>query len=202
MSVWEENLYEKGYRRIAGVDEAGRGPLAGPVVAAAVILPHNFLMEDLNDSKKLPPKKRKELFAKLTHHPEIFFGVGIVDAKTIDRVNILQATFLAMQDALHHLPHAPDFVLFDGNQTPTVSVPHKALVRGDALSLSIAAASIVAKETRDAIMDDFHHRWPAYGFNQHRGYPTEKHISILRTLGPCEIYRMTFEPVRICGEIK
>ncbi len=196
MSVWEEDLFQKGYRHIAGVDEAGRGPLAGPVVAAAVILPKGFLLEGLNDSKKLPAKKRKELFEKITRHSDIFFGIGIIDAKTIDRVNILQATFLAMQEALLHLSTTPDFVLFDGNQLPKVSHPHLGIVGGDALSISIAAASVVAKETRDQLMKEMHQKWPQYQFDLHKGYGTEKHLALLRKHGPCEEHRRTFEPVK------
>jgi ribonuclease HII len=196
MSIWEEDLYNRGFHHIAGVDEAGRGPLAGPVVASAVILPKDFLLEDLNDSKKIRPKRRKELFEELTQSPEIHFGIGIMDAKTIDRINILQATLLAMQEALRQIENLADFVLVDGNQLPKILLPHRGLVGGDALSISIAAASVIAKETRDRIMDEYHRKWPQYGFDQHKGYGTEKHISLLREHGPCEIHRLTFEPVK------
>jgi ribonuclease HII len=201
MSVWEEKLFLKGYQCIAGVDEAGRGPLAGPVVAAAVILPSGFLLEGLNDSKKVLPKKRRELFETITLHSDIVFGIGIVDAKTIDRVNILQATFLAMKEALGNLAKRPDFVLIDGNQLPEVFLPHMGLVGGDALSLSIAAASIVAKETRDRLMCEMHQKWPQYQFDQHKGYGTEKHLANIREYGPCEEHRMTFEPVKSLSHV-
>jgi ribonuclease HII len=196
MSIWEENIYKKGYVHIAGVDEAGRGPLAGPVVASAVILPKGFLLQDLNDSKKVCKKRRGELFQELIHHPSVHFGIGIIDAQTIDRVNILQATFLAMQQALSQLSIPPDFVLIDGHLAPKISFPHKTLIGGDALSISIAAASIIAKETRDRIMDELHQNWPKYGFGQHKGYGTKKHLACLQELGPCAIHRFSFEPLK------
>jgi ribonuclease HII len=195
LSKWERELHSKGYRKIAGVDEAGRGPLAGPVVAASCVLPFGFLLEDLNDSKKLTRKRRKELFEELTHHPAVFFALGIVNVATIDCVNILQATFLAMQEAIQKLPNGCDYILFDGNQLPKVSLPHQGIVGGDGLSLSIAAASVIAKESRDRLMDQYHLQWPEYGFDQHKGYGTQKHLEALERFGPCEIHRRSFAPI-------
>ncbi len=192
MSRFEFDLRQIGYKYIAGVDEAGRGPLAGPVVAAACILPDKFLLKGLNDSKKIIPKRRKELYEKLINSKDVIYSVGIVDSKTIDAINILQATLQAMKIAVLSLKQKPDILLVDGNQLPTTSIPSKAIIKGDSISISIAAASIIAKETRDAIMEELHEKWPQYGFSDHKGYGTEKHLEALRKYGPSEIHRKSF----------
>ena len=193
MSLWENKLKADGFLRIAGVDEAGRGPLAGPVVAAACILPNGALFEYLNDSKKVTPSRRDLLYSQITSFPSIAFGIGIVDAATIDRINILQATFLAMQKAVSALSSPPDYLLIDGNQKPSFGdIPAQGIVKGDALSVSIAAASILAKVTRDRIMAQLDEEFPGYGFKEHKGYGTEKHIEALRQKGPTSIHRRTF----------
>ncbi|MEI6241832.1 MAG: ribonuclease HII [Chlamydiota bacterium] len=199
MSLYEKELYARGYTAIAGVDEAGRGPLAGPVVAAACVLPKGFLLEHLNDSKQLSSQVREILFQKLTHHPDVVFGVGIVNEKTIDRINILQATFLAMKEAISNLQVQPDFILFDGNRAPLSSFPHQCIVAGDAISISIAAASIIAKQTRDHIMEEMAKQFPVYGFAKHKGYGTKQHREAIEKFGPCPIHRRSFEPVASYG---
>lgn len=196
MSVFENQLQEKGFLRVAGIDEAGRGPLAGPVVAAACILSKGALFEHLNDSKKLTAAQRDVLYLQITSFPLVQFGIGIVDAATIDQINILQATFLAMQKAVIALPSPPDYLLIDGSQIPLFNVPSKAIVKGDSLSVSIAAASILAKVTRDRIMEQWDARWPEYGFKQHKGYGTKMHMEILQKKGPTPIHRMSFEPIK------
>ena len=185
-----------GARIVAGVDEAGRGPLAGPVVAAAVILPDGFKLRGLNDSKQLTAERRDEFFQVLTSDPRVVFGVGIVDSEWIDRINILQATHRAMAEALRRLPIQPDHVLVDGLPVKSFTIPQTALVKGDARSFSIAAASVIAKVTRDRLMLALHAQYPVYGFNQHKGYPTPDHLAALRAHGPCPIHRRTFGPVR------
>ncbi len=181
---------------IAGVDEAGRGPLAGPVVAAACILPPSFLLEDLNDSKQLSAAKREDLYQALTKDSEVVYGIGIVEADEIDRINILQATFLAMQQAISALSVSPDYLLIDGNQLPKLSIPAIALIEGDARSISIAAASILAKVTRDRILDQFDQEFPLYGFKKHKGYATLEHRQAIERHGPCRIHRKSFEPIK------
>lgn len=196
MSLAEIRLKAEGFTRIAGLDEAGRGPLAGPVVAAACILPSRALFANLNDSKQLAPEEREALFAEITSYPDLHYGIGIIDVKTIDRVNILQATFLAMRKAIESLPMPPDYILVDGNQLPHFDIPTEALVTGDALSVSIAAASIIAKVTRDRIMTELDAKWPHYGFKQHKGYATEQHLEAIQKCGPCAIHRKSFDPVK------
>ncbi len=196
LCLFENKLREKGYLNIAGVDEVGRGPLAGPVVAAACILPKDLLIEDIDDSKKLDAAKREAVFQRIINHPNIIYSIGIVDNKIIDQINILQATFLAMKQAIRKLSVRPDFLLFDGNQYPTTSIPSNAIVKGDSLSISIAAASIIAKQTRDKIMEEYHLKWPHFGFDQHKGYATEMHRSAIIKHGPCEIHRRTFDPIK------
>ena len=169
MSKFEIELRQIGYKFIAGVDEAGRGPLAGPVVAAACILPDGFKLKDLNDSKQVAPQKRKELYQELTNSKDVIYSVGIIDSKTIDKINILQASLRAMEMAVFSLTQKPDILLIDGNQLPTTSIPSKAIIQGDSLSISIAAASIIAKQTRDAIMEEYHLKWPEYDFFDHKG---------------------------------
>lgn len=196
MSHSEKRLKAKGFLRIAGIDEAGRGPLAGPVVAAACILPDGVLFADLNDSKQLTPEQRDILFAEIMAYPGLLFGIGIIDIKTIDRVNILQATFLAMRKAVESLPVPPDYLLIDGNQIPRFEIPTESLVQGDGLSISIAAASIIAKVTRDRIMVELDAEYPKYGFKRHKGYATDQHLEAIREWGPCAIHRRSFDPVK------
>ena len=196
MSSYENALKEKGFKIIAGVDEAGRGPLAGPVVAAACIFLSDLFLPNLNDSKKVTPKKREELYHYLVNSKEIVFSVGIVDSKTIDEINILQATFKAMQRAVWSLSKKPEYLLIDGNQLPSFPVPAKGIIKGDSLSISIAAASIIAKQTRDNIMAGYHNKWPEYNFLGHKGYGTKKHLEALQKHGPSEIHRKSFAPVK------
>lgn len=182
------------------MDEAGRGPLAGPVVACACILPQNLAIDGVNDSKKLTPLKRAAIYKILTENPEIAYAVSIVDADEIDKINILQATFKAMQLAVFLLKTRPDYILVDGNKHPDFSIPAEAIVKGDSLSQSIACASIIAKETRDAIMLRYHLQWPEFGFDRHKGYGTEEHLRALALHGPRPIHRKTFEPVnKVCN---
>jgi len=196
LSVHEHRLSAAGYTRIAGIDEAGRGPLAGPVVAAACILPHNSFFEHLNDSKQLSQALREVLFAEITSHPETRFGIGVSDVETIDRVNILQATFLAMRQAVASLGCNPDYLLIDGNQVPVFTIPTLAIVEGDSHSVSIAAASVIAKITRDRMMVEYDLKWPKYGFKKHKGYATAEHVQAIRNHGPCSLHRKSFEPVK------
>ncbi len=196
MSQCENRLKLEGFARIAGIDEAGRGPLAGPVVAAACILPEGALFENLNDSKQLTPELRAILFDEIIALPNLTYGIGIIDVKTIDRVNILQATFLAMQRAIASFSIQPDYILIDGNQLPHFEVPTESLVQGDGLSISIAAASILAKVTRDRIMEELDAKYPQYGFKQHKGYATEQHLEAIQAHGPCPIHRKSFDPVK------
>jgi ribonuclease HII len=196
MSVYENDLRKEGFELIAGVDEAGRGPWAGPVVAAACILKDGVKIPFLDDSKKLTPVKRKEVYLSLIKNPKVFYAVGIEDEKTIDKINILQATFLAMQKAVSSLPAAPDFILVDGHMQPDFHILTKCLIGGDSLSVSIAAASIIAKNVRDEIMIAYHEKWPMYNFKDHKGYGTEKHKKALELYGPCEIHRRSFEPIK------
>lgn len=191
MSAFEEEAFEKGYVHIAGIDEAGRGPLAGPVVAAAVILDPQVPIPGVNDSKKLSEKKRAELMP-LIQKQALAWGIGIVDEKVIDEINILEATKLAMRQAVHALAVTPDLLLIDALRLPDLAIPQEDIIKGDAKSVSIAAASILAKETRDQIMREMDARYPGYGFAQHKGYGTKDHIQAIRTLGPCEIHRRSF----------
>ena len=196
MSVHEKRLSANGFVRIAGIDEAGRGRLAGPVVAAACILPKETCFEYLNDSKQLTPELRDGLFTVITSHPETRFGLGIIDVDTIDRVNILQATFLAMRQAVSSMGITPDYLLIDGNQVPIFEIPALAIVEGDSHSISIAAASIIAKVTRDRMMVEFDKMWPVYGFKKHKGYATAEHVAAIHKYGPCPLHRKSFEPVK------
>jgi ribonuclease HII len=191
----EEALRTRGLSRIAGIDEAGRGPLAGPVVAAAVILPRRFTHAVLNDSKQLTAKQREALFEELVATTEITWSVAVVEVDEIDRLNILRATHEAMRRAVAALAAPPDHVLIDGLPVRPFPLPQTALVGGDALSFSIAAASIIAKVTRDRLMQRLDAEHPAYGFAQHKGYGTPAHLAKLRAHGPCVIHRRSFAPV-------
>ena len=188
---FEEKAWAQGYSAVCGVDEAGRGPVAGPVCAAAVILPGGIVIEGLNDSKKLSEKKREALFEVITHEA-LAWSVSLVDEKTIDEINILQATYRAMRQAVEGLPHPADFVYVDGNRSEGLSLPHECVVAGDGKIPSVAAASIVAKVTRDRLMRQFAERYPAYGFEKHKGYETRAHDEALLAHGPCPLHRMSF----------
>lgn len=191
MNTFEKLAYDEGYRSIAGVDEAGRGPLAGPVVAAAVIFPPEYQNSEINDSKKLTARKRDELY-KVISDNAIAVGVGVAEADVIDRINILRASLQAMYDAVLELSIPPDFLLIDGLYTLAVNAPQKALVKGDSLSVSIAAASIIAKVSRDRIMEMYHRQFPQYNFLQNKGYGTAEHRKILQEIGMCKIHRRSF----------
>lgn len=188
-------LQTTGLYRIAGIDEAGRGPLAGPVTAAAVILPENFSCPGLDDSKKISPKKREQLYERLTTDSEISWTVAHAERDEIDRLNILNATHLAMRRAVQMLTPPPDHCLIDGLPVRNFPIPHDGIVKGDGLSLSIAAASIIAKVTRDRIMQEIDREFPQFGFAKHQGYGTKAHLEALRTHGPCRHHRRTFQPV-------
>jgi ribonuclease HII len=191
---FEQNAYGSGYRSVAGLDEAGRGPLAGPVVAAAVILPWGLLIPGLTDSKKVPEAERERLF-DVIRQQAVCYGVGIVDEQTIDEVNILQATIIAMEKALAALSPQPDYLLLDAITLPRVRLPQKPIIQGDCRSHSISAASILAKVTRDRLMVDLHGKYPQYNFHKHKGYGTREHMELLREHGPCEAHRKSFSPV-------
>ena len=193
INMWEiEDLhFEKGVQIICGVDEAGRGPLAGPVVAAAVILPPHIEIPGLNDSKKLSDKKRRELFP-IIKEQAVAYGIGIATHEEIDEINILQATFLAMERALAQLQMKPEIALIDGNREKDFGIPVQTVVKGDSRSASIAAASVLAKVTRDDMMLEQAREYPNYGFEIHKGYGTKAHYAALTEHGPCAIHRMTF----------
>ncbi|ADG82885.1 Ribonuclease H [Thermincola potens JR] len=192
---YERELWAAGYTLVAGIDEAGRGPLAGPVVAAAVILKQGDLIEGLNDSKKLSPEKRSEL-EEVIKERAVAYGIGIVSETEIDEMNIYQAALKAMRIAVAKISLKPEYLLVDAVTIPGVSIPQKAIVHGDALSCSIAAASILAKETRDRIMTELDALYPHYGFAQHKGYATAFHLEALKKYGPCPVHRKTFGQVR------
>ena len=192
-NMWqvEQECFDKGYQIVCGVDEAGRGPLAGPVCAAAVILPANTDIPGLDDSKKLSDKRRREL-VPVIKEKAIAYGIAMVDHRAIDEINILQATFLAMEQAIAQLSVRPDLALIDGNRSKDFGIPVRTVVHGDSLSASIAAASVLAKVTRDDYMVDMASTYSGYGFEIHKGYGTKKHYAALAELGPCPIHRMTF----------
>lgn len=189
----ERKLNKAGFKIIAGVDEAGRGPLAGPVVASAVILYDTSFKSVINDSKLLTRKRREEAYEEIMNKAAV--GIGIVDEKTIDSVNIYQATIKAMMEAVRDLETEPDYVIVDGNMKLDFGCPVKSIVKGDSKSLSIAAASIIAKVTRDRIMLNYHSQYPQYGFDEHKGYPTRSHKRSLRIHGPSPIHRLSFRPL-------
>ncbi len=192
----ERALRTQGWARIAGIDEAGRGPLAGPVVAAAVVLPEGFRHRVLTDSKQLAPAQREEIHAELTGRPEVQWAVAVVEVEEIDQLNILRATHEAMRRAVAALALPPDHVLIDGLPVRPFPIAQTALVGGDARSFSIAAASVLAKVTRDRIMVEMEARHPGYDFAQHKGYGTPVHLAKLRAHGPCPIHRRSFLPVQ------
>lgn len=189
--TYEKSAAENGYTVIAGTDEAGRGPLAGPVCAAAVILPQGLVIEGLNDSKKISEKKREKLYDVILEKA-ISYGIAFASHEEIDEINILNASQLAMRRAVAMLDPAPDLVLVDGNIARDFPMDTMPIVKGDALSMSIAAASILAKVTRDRYCEEMDRLYPDYHFAQHKGYPTKEHMDLVRTLGPCPLHRKTF----------
>ena len=193
VNMWEieDGFYAQGVKVICGVDEAGRGPLAGPVCAAAVILPEHLELPGLTDSKKLTDKKRRELFP-IIKEQALAYGIGLASEQEIDEINILQATFLAMQRALDQLKIKPELALIDGNREKDFGIPVKTVVKGDSLSLNIAAASVLAKVTRDDLMVQMAEKYPEYGFDIHKGYGTKAHYAALTEHGPSAIHRKTF----------
>jgi len=205
----EKKLWKKGFKRVACLDEAGRGPLAGPVTAAVVVIKPGFKFQisgfrNINDSKKLTPKKREVLYKFLIKNPAIEWGIGKVSEKIIDKINILEATKLAMKKAIAKLKKKPDFLILDGNfklDLPTCgeqsrTIPQKSIVKADEKVFSCAAASILAKVSRDRIMQKYHLKYPRYRFNQHKGYPTKLHRRLLKKYGRCKIHRKSFGPVK------
>lgn len=195
MFRFETEAYKNGYAAVAGIDEVGRGPIAGPVVAAAVILPDVADLPAVTDSKKIAPSRRAELAAEIKSLSGVQIGLGIVESTEIDRINILQATYQAMRKALNELSPSADYALVDGKPVPELPVPSTAIVRGDSRSASIAAASIIAKVTRDSMMMDYDKVYTGYQFADHKGYGTRQHLEVLRELGACPIHRRSFGPV-------
>jgi ribonuclease HII len=204
----EKKLWKKGFKKVACLDEAGRGPLAGPVVAAAAIfqqaklknknknLKLEILLREVKDSKQLSPKKREKLYNLLTKNSYIKWGIGKVSEKVIDKINIFQATKLAMQKAINNLKIKPDFLILDGNFKISSRISQKPIIKADQKVFSCSAASIIAKVTRDRIMGKYHKKYPKYGFKKHKGYPTKFHFKMLKKYGPCRIHRKTFWPVK------
>lgn len=193
---YEQAARLKGYQLIAGIDEAGRGPLAGPVVACACIIPSGLFFPGVNDSKQLTPKRRQELFLQITSNKDVSFAVAEISHIEIDHLNIYQATIKAMKKAVDKLLHLPDYLLVDGMNITHLDIPSEKIIQGDAKSQSIAAASIIAKEKRDQLMNEFHEMWPQYGFNEHKGYGTAKHMAAIQKYGPCPIHRLSFKPLK------
>jgi ribonuclease HII len=201
--TFEKDLLTQNLTCIAGVDEAGRGPLAGPVVAVAVILPADWItqgvppqLEGLNDSKQLTEAQREKYFEVITTTPGIQYGIAQVDSTVIDQINILKATWRAMVEALAKLENKPQHVLVDGNRVRAITLPQTPIVKGDARSYSIAAASVLAKVTRDRMMLAYDRQWPEYGFAKHKGYGTAEHLQAIVSHGPCAIHRLTFAPLK------
>lgn len=197
LTMWEFEDWasSQGYNSVAGIDEAGRGPLAGPVVAAAVILPRDLRIPGINDSKKLAPTLRDSLYERICAEA-ISVGIGISDSSKVDRLNILQATLRAMEEAVGDLTVSADYLLIDGISSTSLPLPQRTIKKGDNLSISIAAASIIAKVTRDRMMIGYDQLYPGYGFAGHKGYGSASHLEAIAALGPCPIHRMTFRGVR------
>jgi ribonuclease HII len=195
LSRYEQELWRQGLLYVAGVDEAGMSPLAGPVVAAAVVLPVGYTREGIDDSKKLRPEQRAELAAHI-RRDAVAFGVGMVEPEEIDRINIYRAGLLAMRRAIEALAVRPDHLLIDARSLKELSLPQSPIVHGDALSISIAAASIIAKTRRDALMVELDQRYPGFGFARHKGYPVKEHLSVIASRGVSEVHRRSFAPVR------
>ena len=195
MAQFENQALKAGFHSTAGIDEAGRGPLAGPVVAASVIFPADFKLLGLNDSKQLTAGQRN-LFYKEIIKNAMAIGVGIVEPEVIDQINILQGTYLAARIAVSNMPFPPYFLLIDALNLSFLNIPQKSIIKGDTLSYSIAGASVIAKVTRDRLMDAYHIQFPQYHFNRHKGYGTKEHLSILRQLGPSPIHRRSFRGVK------
>ena len=187
----DEDLRNNGFQRIAGIDEAGRGPLAGPVVAAAVVLSGNTRIKGLRDSKKVPEKERESLFIEI-RDTALDIGIGIVNHEDIDRINILRASKLAMKLAVQNLSELPDFLVIDAVSLPSVPIKQLFPIKGESVSASVAAASIIAKVTRDHLMLEYHNQYPQYNFNKHKGYSTKEHMELIRLYGPCPIHRKSF----------
>ncbi len=196
---YERELYKNNITLIAGVDEAGRGPLVGPVVAAAVILPKNYHLEGLNDSKQLTEKKR-EYFYEILKKEALSIGVGIVSAKEIDKINILEASRQAMYIALNNLDITPEYILSDAMSLNDIDIPSRPIIHGDALSLSIAAASVIAKVTRDHIMYELDKKHPEYNYKKNKGYPTKEHLQLIKKYGIFDEYRLSYKPVKVIVE--
>ena len=201
--TYERECLANGYCFIAGIDEVGRGPLAGPVVASSAMFSSEVIkaglpnsLKDVNDSKKLSEKKREHLFDVLNDFDGVDFGISIIESEEIDRINILQATHKAMSKSLISLEHNPDHLLVDGRPVKSLGKSQSAIVKGDSLSYSIGAASIIAKVTRDRMMKKFDLKFPGYGFSSNKGYGTREHLNALNDLGPCSIHRLTFAPIR------
>lgn len=196
--LYENAAISNGFQVVCGVDEAGRGPLAGPVFAAAVVLAPNSMIDGLNDSKKLSEKKREVLYEQIKNSA-VAYNIAFATEKEIDEMNILNATFLAMRRAVEGLSVSPDIALIDGNRSPVLNIPTRTVVKGDSLSASIAAASILAKVERDRLMKILDEKYPQYAFEKHKGYGTKLHIEAIRKFGPCEIHRKSFLK-KILGE--
>jgi len=196
----EKKYFNLGYKLVGGVDEAGRGPLAGPVVAACVVIDENFLIDEdlqtINDSKKLSAKKREKLFS-LIKEKALAVEIGVIDNRVIDKVNILQASFLAMKKAIDNLPVSPDYILLDGGfKIPKLDKPQSAIIKGDSSVFAIAAASIIAKVSRDYLMQEIDKKYPQYNFAKHKGYGTKLHLEKIKEHGPCPLHRFSFRPIK------
>ncbi len=194
--MFEKKAFKKGYKFVAGVDEAGRGPLAGPVVAVACLIEKGLKFPGINDSKLLTQQVRKRFYEELVAHPLVSYGVGVIDAGEIDRINILEATKLAMKEALDNLQKTPDYLLIDAVKLTYKELPVESIIEGDRKSQTIAAASIIAKETRDEKMKEYHTIFPQYGFAEHKGYGTKKHLEAIAKHGPCLLHRLSFGPLK------